>query len=57
MKSFRPKDKEDQDPQDGGNPDVDFKEQKRKNDTHKPTRDPDCRLFKKAKGKKPSIAS
>ena len=53
MKSFRPKDDQDQDPPAAGgrNPDVDFKGQKRKNDTHQSTTDPDARLLKKGKGK------
>lgn len=47
MKSFRPKD--DQDPPAPGsrNPEVDFKGQKRKNETHQSTTDPDCRLLRK----------
>lgn len=59
MKSFRPKDEEDQDPPEGGdhNPEVDFKGQKRKNDTHQSMTDPDCRLYKKAKAKIPSSAT
>lgn len=53
MKSFRPKDDQDQDPPASGgrNAEVDFKGQKRKNDTHQSTTDPDCRLLKKGKGK------
>ncbi len=52
MKSFRPKDDQDQDPPSTGgrNVEVDFKGQKRKNDTHQSTTDPDTRLFKKSKG-------
>ena len=52
MKSFRPKDDQDQDPPASGgrNSEVDFKGQKRKNDTHQSTTDPDARLFKKSKG-------
>jgi transposase len=57
MKSFRPKDEDDQDPPEGGgrNPEVDFKGQKRKNDTHQSTTDPDCRLYKKGKGKESKL--
>lgn len=52
MKSIRPKDKDNQDPPSGGrNAEVDFKGQKRKNDTHQSTTDPDCRLLRKGKGK------
>lgn len=52
MKSFRPKDDQDQDPpvSGGRNAEVDFKGQTRKNDTHQSTTDPDARLFKKSKG-------
>jgi transposase len=54
MKSFRPKEDQDQDqnpPESGGrNPDVDFKGQKRKNDTHQSTTDPQSRLLRKGKG-------
>jgi transposase len=57
MKSFRPKNEDDQDPPEGGgrNPEVDFKGQKRKNDTHQSTTDPDCRLYKKGKGKESKL--
>lgn len=52
MKSFRPKDDQDQKPPTSGgrNAEVDFKGQKRKNDTHQSTTDPDARLHKKSKG-------
>lgn len=57
MKSFRPKDDDRQDPPaDGGrNPEVDFKGETRKNDTHQSTTDPDCRLLKKGKGKESKL--
>lgn len=57
IKSFRPKDKDDQDPPAGGgrNPDVNFKGKKRKNDTHQSTTDPDCRLLRKGKGKESKL--
>lgn len=57
MKSFRPKDDQDQDPPASGgrNAEVDFKGQKRKNDTHQSTTDPDCRLLKKGKGKEAKL--
>ncbi|WP_221249206.1 hypothetical protein [Desulfuromonas versatilis] len=53
MKSYRPNDDQDQDPPapGGRNPDVDFKGQQPKNDTHQSTTDPDARLPKKGKGK------
>lgn len=57
MKSFRPKDDQDQDPPTGSgrNAEVDFKGQKRKNDTHQSTTDPDARLYKKGKGKEAKL--
>lgn len=57
MKSFRPKDDQDQDPPETGgrNPEVDFKGQKRKNDTHQSTTDPDARLLKKGQGKEAKL--
>lgn len=53
MKSFRPKNEDDQEPPagDGRNPEVDFKGQVRQNDSHQSTTDPESRLFKKGKGK------
>jgi transposase len=49
-KSFRPRD---QDPPlgGGGNPTVSFHGQRRRNDTHQSTTDPDARLYKKAHGR------
>lgn len=57
MKSFRPKDDQDQDPPTTGgrNTEVDFKGQKRKNDTHQSTTDPEARLLKKGKGKEAKL--
>ena len=57
LKSFQPKDApaapKDDDP---GNPSVDFHGQKRKNDTHQSTTDPDCRLFRKSNGQTARLA-
>jgi len=54
MKSFVPKDqpksKDDPKGPSNRNQDVDFKGQKRKNDTHHSTTDPDARLFRKSIG-------
>jgi len=52
MKSFVPKESKDNDSDSGGsrNADVDFKGQKRSNDTHASTTDPDARLFRKSAG-------
>ncbi len=57
LKSFRPKDDQDQDPPESGgrNADVDFKGQKRKNETHQSTTDPDARLYRKGKGKEAKL--
>lgn len=50
QKSFKRKDGKD-DPGPGGrNPEVDFRGQKRRNDTHASTTDPEARLFRKAAG-------
>jgi IS5 family transposase len=49
-KSFRPRD-EDPPPPEGGNPTVNFHGQRRANDTHQSTTDPDARLYKKARGR------
>jgi transposase len=50
-KSFRPKDEDPPAPGAGGNPSVDFRGQRRTNDTHQSTTDPDARLYKKATGR------
>jgi transposase len=54
MKSFKPKAKDgddDQPPTSGGrNADVDFKGQKRSNETHESTTDPEARLYRKGSG-------
>ncbi len=51
QKSFKRKDSPTEPPpEDPGNPDVDFHGEKRKNETHQSTTDPDCRLFRKSKG-------
>ena len=57
MKSFCPKDDDDQNPPEGGvrNAEVDFKGQKLKNDTHQSTTDPEARLLKKGKGKEAKL--
>ena len=52
-KSYQPKDPSGrQDPPSGGgrNPDVDFRKQRRKSDTHASRTDPDARLYRKSKG-------
>ena len=55
VKSFRPRD-EDEPPSDGGrNPEVDFRGERRSNDTHRSTTDPEARLAKKGKGKEAKL--
>jgi transposase len=54
MKSFRPKDDNDNDDP-GRNPTVDFKDQKRTNTSHASKTDPDARLCKKAKGQQAKL--
>jgi transposase len=49
-KSFRPRTDEGP-PSGGGNPTVDFHGQRRTNETHHSTTDPDARLYKKARGR------
>jgi transposase len=48
-KSFRPRDA-DPPPPAGGNPSVNFRAERRLNDTHQSTTDPDARLYKKSLG-------
>ena len=55
VKSFRPRD-EDEPPSDGGrNPEVDFRGERRSNDTHRSTTDPEARLARKGKGKEAKL--
>jgi transposase len=49
-KSFKPKGSKGDRPDDPGNPTVDFRGQKRSNDTHASTTDPDARLYRKSFG-------
>ena len=56
QKSFRRKGiKTNGSPDDPGNPGVDFKGEKRSNETHESTTDPDARLYKKAKGQESKL--
>ena len=50
MKSFRPKDGSGEPPTEGRNGERDFRGEKRSNETHASTTDPDARLYKKAEG-------
>jgi transposase len=51
MKSFRPKDGSGEPPSAGRNGERDFHNEKRSNDTHASTTDPDARLYRKADGR------
>jgi len=54
-KSFRPKDGSDPPPGPGRNGEQDFHGQKRSNDTHASTTDPDARLYRKGRGKEAKL--
>jgi transposase len=56
QKSFRRKGQRPSPPDDPGNPTADFHGQRRLNDTHESTSDPDARLFKNGKGKEAKLA-
>jgi IS5 family transposase len=51
QKSFRPRDEDLPPPSGGANPSVDFHGERRTNDTHRSTTDPEARLYKKARGR------
>jgi hypothetical protein len=55
LKSFRPKDTPPPEGGSGRNPEVDFHGEKRLNQTHASTTDPEARLFKKGKGKEAKL--
>jgi transposase len=50
MKSFRPKDGSGEPPEDGRNGEQNFRGEKRSNETHESTTDPDARLYRKGNG-------
>jgi len=56
IKSFRRKDEEEPPTTGGRNDAVDFHGEKRTNETHESTTDPDSRLFKKGKGKEAKLS-
>jgi transposase len=59
LKSFRPKDEDPSDrPTDGdpGNPTVDFHGEKRRNETHRSTTDPESRLMRKSLGQRAKLS-
>ena len=52
LKSFRPEDDDSPPPAGGGrNPEVDFRDERRRNETYRSTTDPEARLARKGKGK------
>ena len=56
MKSFRPTDGSEEPPEGGGrNREADFHGQKRSNETHASTTDPDARLYRKGRGKEAKL--
>jgi transposase len=57
LKSFRRKDDEQTPPpDDSGNPTVNFHGERRKNDTHQSTTDPDAQLYRKGEGREAKLA-
>lgn len=52
MKSFRPKDGSGEPPGPGRNGDRDFHGEKRSNETHASTSDPEARLYRKGNGQR-----
>lgn len=55
MKSFRPKGDDDGDGPEGRNAERDFHGEKRRNDTHESTTDPEARLYRKGNGKESKL--
>jgi transposase len=55
-KSLQPKDGARRPPDDPGNPTVDFRGERRTNETHRSTSDPDARLYKKGVGRPAQLA-
>jgi len=56
LKSFQRKDQGSQPPDDPGNPTVNFHGEKRSNETHESTTDPDARLARKGNGKEAKLS-
>jgi len=56
MKSFQPKDGSGQPPEPGRNGERDFRGEKRSNETHQSTTDPEARLYRKADGQPARLA-
>ncbi len=56
LKSFKPKDTDDNSKPGGSNPEVNFHGEKRCNDTHQSTTDKESKLFRKGKGKEAKLS-
>jgi transposase len=56
VKSFQPKDKKNAPPDDPGNPTVNFRREKRSNQTHESNSDPDALLARKGPGKEAKLS-
>jgi transposase len=56
VKSFQPKDKKNVPPDDPGNPTVNFRREKRSNQTHESNSDPDALLARKGPGKEAKLS-
>jgi transposase len=56
LKSFQGKDQKNMPPDDPGNPTVDFHGEKRSNETHESTTDPEARLARKGSGKEAKLS-
>jgi hypothetical protein len=56
LKSFRPKDGSGDPPTGGKNGERNFRDEKRSNETHASTTDPDARLYRKASGQESRLA-
>jgi transposase len=56
LKSFQRKDEKNEPPDDPGNPTVDFHGEKRSNETHESTTDPDALLARKGSGKEAKLS-
>jgi transposase len=56
LKSFRRRDGQDEPPSEGRNGERDFHKDKRSNETHASTTDPDARIYKKGRGKEAKLS-
>ena len=56
LKSYRPRDDQEPPSAGGRNPEVDFRGQQRRSDTHASTTDPEARLYRKGRGQKAALS-